>query len=182
MQVTRSSRRQLQLQNLLFLAGLLVLVGLLAWLSTRYSYQADWTSSGRNTLSVDSRKLLDEMPGPIHITAFAREAQLLRDHIVDLVARYLERLLLGDKAAHADAGGIENVMGTSTATAMVAVSPGSEPMMVPAITPPRAIAIWNGVSAASRYSIPGMALPLLSVPCEHLGAYLITPASRAASR
>jgi ABC-type uncharacterized transport system involved in gliding motility auxiliary subunit len=88
MQVTRSSRRQLQLQNLVFLAGLLVLVGLLAWLSTRYSYQADWTSSGRNTLSVDSRKLLDEMPGLIHITAFAREAQLLRDHIVDLVARY----------------------------------------------------------------------------------------------
>ena len=88
MQVTRSSRRQLQLQNLVFLAGLLVLVGLLAWLSTRYSYQADWTSSGRNTLSVDSRKLLDEMPGPVHITAFAREAQLLRDHIHDLVARY----------------------------------------------------------------------------------------------
>jgi len=88
MQVTRSSRRQLQLQNLVFVAGLLVLVGLLAWLSTRYSYQADWTSSGRNTLSVDSRKLLDEMPGEVHITAFARESQVLRDHIHDLVARY----------------------------------------------------------------------------------------------
>lgn len=88
MQLTRSSRRQLQLQNLVFLAGLLLLVGLLAWLSNRYSYQADWTSSGRNTLSVDSRKLLDEMPGPVHITAFARESQVLRDHIKDLVARY----------------------------------------------------------------------------------------------
>ncbi len=88
MQITRSSRRQLQFQNLVFLAGLLVLVGLLGWLSTRYSYQADWTSSGRNTLSVDSRKLLDEMPGPVHITAFARESQLLREHIHDLVARY----------------------------------------------------------------------------------------------
>jgi ABC-type uncharacterized transport system involved in gliding motility auxiliary subunit len=88
MQVTPSSRRQLQLQNLVFLAGLLVFVGLLAWLSTRYGYQADWTSSGRNTLSVDSRKLLDEMSGPVHITAFARETQPVRDHIVDLVARY----------------------------------------------------------------------------------------------
>lgn len=88
MQLTRSSRRQLQLQNLVFLVGLLLLVGLLAWLSNRYSYQADWTSSGRNTLSVDSRKLLDEMPGPVHITAFARESQVLRDHIKDLVARY----------------------------------------------------------------------------------------------
>jgi ABC-type uncharacterized transport system involved in gliding motility auxiliary subunit len=88
MQITRSSRRQLQFQNLVFLAALLVFVGLLAWLSTRYSYQADWTSSGRNTLSVDSRKLLDQMPGPVHITAFARESQVLRDHIRDLVARY----------------------------------------------------------------------------------------------
>jgi ABC-type uncharacterized transport system involved in gliding motility auxiliary subunit len=88
MQLTRSSRRQLQIQNLVFVAGLLILVGLLGWLSQRYSFQTDWTSSGRNTLSVDSRKLLDEMHGPIHITAFARESQLLRDHIRDLVARY----------------------------------------------------------------------------------------------
>jgi ABC-type uncharacterized transport system involved in gliding motility auxiliary subunit len=88
MQLTRSSRRQLQLQNLVFLTGLLVLVGLLAWLSTRYSYEADWTSSGRNTLSVDSSKLLDKMPGPIHITAFARETLGVRRHISGLVARY----------------------------------------------------------------------------------------------
>jgi ABC-type uncharacterized transport system involved in gliding motility auxiliary subunit len=88
MKITRSSRRQLQLQNLVFLTGLVVVVGLLAWLSTRYSYEADWTSSGRNTLSIDSRKLLDEMPEPIHITAFARETPALRDHIQDLAARY----------------------------------------------------------------------------------------------
>jgi ABC-type uncharacterized transport system involved in gliding motility auxiliary subunit len=88
MRVTRSSRRRLQLQNLVFLLVLLVFVGLLAWLSTRYSFEADWTSSGRNTLSVDSRKLLDEMPGPVHITAFARDTRGLREHIVDLVERY----------------------------------------------------------------------------------------------
>ncbi|MFQ5643831.1 MAG: GldG family protein [Thiogranum sp.] len=88
MQVTRSSRRQLQIQNLIFLVGLLVLVGLLASLSLRYVYEADWTSSGRNTLSVDSRQLLDEMPGTIHITAFATENTLARPHIKDLVARY----------------------------------------------------------------------------------------------
>lgn len=88
MKITRSSRRQLQLQNLVFLAGLLGVIGLLAWLSTRYSYEADWTSSGRNTLSIDSRKLLDEMPEPVHITAFARDTPALRDHIRDLAARY----------------------------------------------------------------------------------------------
>ena len=88
MQITRSSRRQLQLQNLVFLLGLLAVIGLLAWLSTRYSHQADWTSSGRNTLSVDSQRVLDEISDPIHLTAFARETPLLREHIADLVARY----------------------------------------------------------------------------------------------
>jgi ABC-type uncharacterized transport system involved in gliding motility auxiliary subunit len=88
MQVTRSSRRQLQLQNLVFVAGLLIFMGLLAWLSTRYSFDADWTSSGRNTLSIDSRQLLDEMPDPIHVTAFATENALVREHIRDLIGRY----------------------------------------------------------------------------------------------
>jgi len=88
MKVTRSSRRQLQFQNFVFLAALLIAMGLLGWLSTRYTYEADWTSSGRNTLSVDSRKLLDEMPGAIHITAFARETTGLRDHIQELAGRY----------------------------------------------------------------------------------------------
>jgi len=88
MQVTRSSRRQLQLQNLIFVAGLLIFVGLLAWLSTRYSFDADWSSSGRNTLSIDSRQLLDEMPDAIHVTAFATENALVREHIADLIGRY----------------------------------------------------------------------------------------------
>lgn len=88
MQVTRSSRRQLQFQNLVFVAGLLIVMGLLAWLSTRYSFNADWTSSGRNTLSIDSRQLLDEMPDPIHVTAFATENALVREHIRDLIGRY----------------------------------------------------------------------------------------------
>ena len=88
MQITPSSRRQLQLQNLIFLVGLLTCAVLLAWLSTRYSFEADWTSAGRNTLSVDSRQLLDKMPGPIHVTAFATENEVIRSHITDLIARY----------------------------------------------------------------------------------------------
>lgn len=88
MKITRASRRQLQFQNLVFLIGLLVVTGLLAWLSTRYNHETDWTSSGRNTLSLESRRLLDEMPDAVHVTAFAREAPLLRNHIRDLIARY----------------------------------------------------------------------------------------------
>jgi ABC-type uncharacterized transport system involved in gliding motility auxiliary subunit len=88
MQVTRHSRRQLQLQNLVFVIGLLIMVGLLAWLSTRYSLEADWTRGGRNTLSLDSRQLLDEMPDAIHVTAFATDNDVVRGHIRDLMARY----------------------------------------------------------------------------------------------
>ncbi len=88
MKVTRSSRRQLQLQNLIFLVGLVAVAGLLGWLSTRYNIESDWTSGGRNSLSVDSRKLLEEIKGPVHITAFARETPELREHIRDLIARY----------------------------------------------------------------------------------------------
>ena len=88
MQVTRTSRRQLQLQNLIFVAGLLVVVSLLAWLSTRYTVEADWTRGGRNTLSLDSRQLIDEMPATVHITAFATEGSVVREHIQDLIDRY----------------------------------------------------------------------------------------------
>lgn len=78
----------MQLQNLIFIIGLLVVVGLLAWLSTRYTTEADWTRGGRNTLSLDSRQLLDEMPETIHITAFATEGSVVREHVQDLIARY----------------------------------------------------------------------------------------------
>ena len=61
----------------------------------------------------------------------------------------------------ADAGAMVKVIGTRTATAMVAVRPGSEPMIVPATTPNNASMMWNGVRASSRYSEPGMAV---SVP------------------
>ena len=88
MKITRASRRQLQLQNLLFLVGLLAVVGLLGWLSTRYHIESDWTANGRNSLSPDSRELLDRIDGPVHITAFARKNPTLREHIRDLIARY----------------------------------------------------------------------------------------------
>jgi ABC-type uncharacterized transport system involved in gliding motility auxiliary subunit len=88
MEITPKSRRLLRLQSLLFVALFLGVLGTLAWLSTRYSFQADWTASGRNTLSEDSRRLLQEMSDPVEVTAFARDNELLRKQIQDLVARY----------------------------------------------------------------------------------------------
>ncbi len=88
MQVTRKSRLFIRIQNIAFVALFLTAVGLAAWLSTRYVYEADWTAGSRNTLSEASRKLLATLSEPVQITAYVREEEGLRKAINDLVARY----------------------------------------------------------------------------------------------
>lgn len=88
MRVTPKSRLRIRLENVLFVALFLTVMGLLAWLSMRYSFQADWTAGGRNTLSVASQDLLERLDGPISITAYAREDEVVRSRIQELVERY----------------------------------------------------------------------------------------------
>lgn len=88
MKINRKTHLELRLQNLLFTVLFLAVVGLVAWLSTRYSVQFDWTAGGRHTLSDASRKVLDLMKEPITITAYARENAQLRNQIRDQVDRY----------------------------------------------------------------------------------------------
>ena len=75
MQVTRKSRLFIRIQNIAFVALFLAAVGLAAWLSTRYVYEADWTAGSRNTLSEASRKLLATLSEPVQITAYVREKE-----------------------------------------------------------------------------------------------------------
>jgi len=88
MQVTPRSRQLVRLNNWLFVVLLLAVAGLLGWVSTRYSYEADWTANGRHSLSEASVTLLQRIKGPLTITAFARDNQELRDRIRDLFDRY----------------------------------------------------------------------------------------------
>ncbi|WP_455198016.1 GldG family protein [Kaarinaea lacus] len=88
MLVSEKSQRQLRLQNIIFLVLLLGIAGLLAWLSARYSFEADLTASGKNTLSEASVALLDKLDKPVSITSFATEDDTLRRSVHDLVARY----------------------------------------------------------------------------------------------
>lgn len=88
MQVTKRSRRLTRLNNVIFVALLLGVAGLLAWVSTRYNYQADWTANARHSLSPASVKLLRQAKGPITVTAFARDNRELRDHIREVIGRY----------------------------------------------------------------------------------------------
>jgi len=90
MKINNKVRLQLRLQNIIFLLLLLSIIGLLGWLSQRYSFETDLTANQRNTLSQASIKLLQQMPEPVRITAFARESELLptRRKIRELIDRY----------------------------------------------------------------------------------------------
>ncbi|ABA59099.1 GldG family protein [Nitrosococcus oceani] len=87
MRVTRKTHWQIRLQNLFFILLFLTIVGLIAVLSLRYNYQADWTSSGRNTLSQASQSLLEQLEGPVTIISFAQEPHS-KQQITQLVERY----------------------------------------------------------------------------------------------
>ena len=88
MRVSRRSRILLRLQGLTFSLLFSASIGLLAWLSTQYVYQADWTAGARNTVSAETRQLLTELDQPVQITAFVREESQLRRQIRDLVGGY----------------------------------------------------------------------------------------------
>ena len=88
MKVTRRSRLLLRLQSLVFAVLFIAILGMLAWLSTQYVYQADWTTGARNTISDGSRRLLGEMDQPVHIAAYVREDELTRGQIKDLIGTY----------------------------------------------------------------------------------------------
>jgi ABC-type uncharacterized transport system involved in gliding motility auxiliary subunit len=88
MEITRRSRLLLRLQAFMFAILFIGIIGMLAWLSTRYVYQADWTSGARNSVSEDTRRLLDSMDQPVSISAFVRDDGLIRDQIRDLVGSY----------------------------------------------------------------------------------------------
>jgi len=88
MKVTIQSKRQIRLQNVLFVLLFVLVLGLLAWLSQRYQYQADWTANNRNTLSEASVAVLEKMPEPVQVSAFTSDPGALHKHIADLLARY----------------------------------------------------------------------------------------------
>lgn len=88
MKATHKTRRFLRLKNTLVVVLFISIIGMLAWLSTRYDYQADWTASGRHTLSAASVALLNQAKGPITVSAFVRAVDSNRKSITEMIARY----------------------------------------------------------------------------------------------
>ncbi len=88
MKINRKTHLEIRLQNLLFSLLFLVIIGLLAWLSTQYSAEFDWTAGHRHTLSEASVKVLGLLKDPVKVTAYASENGKVRDPIRDLLDRY----------------------------------------------------------------------------------------------
>lgn len=88
MKINRKTHLEIRLHNLLFSLLFLVAVGLVAWLSTQYTTQFDWTAGNRHTLSEASRKVLALLKEPVSVTVYARENQQVRDPIRDVIERY----------------------------------------------------------------------------------------------
>jgi len=88
MLVTKKSQFQIRWQTTSFVLLFLGAVGLLAWLSTRYSFEADWTANQRNSLSEASLAALKVIEGPVSVTAYATEDENIRRGITELIKRY----------------------------------------------------------------------------------------------
>lgn len=88
MLVDRKTRLQLRAQGILFHVLFAGLVGLLAYLSTKYTFDADWTAAKRNSLADASVDLLKTLDRPVKVTAFARDNEALRGAIRDALRRY----------------------------------------------------------------------------------------------
>jgi ABC-type uncharacterized transport system involved in gliding motility auxiliary subunit len=88
MKINRKTHWEIRLQNLLFTILFLGIMAVVAWLSTRYATQFDWTAGHRHTLSEASIKVLDMLQGPVQVTAYARETKTLRDQISEQIGRY----------------------------------------------------------------------------------------------
>ena len=87
MKITPKSRRQIRVQSGLFYALLVGAVGLLAWLSVEYNYQADWTVGNRNTIAPASRQLLATLEQPIEIAAFVEDNAALHQRVRERIKR-----------------------------------------------------------------------------------------------
>lgn len=83
-----NSKFQNRFHQVISILLLLAVAGMLAWLSTRYDYAADWTANRSNSLSEPSIKLLATLKDPVTITAYLYPDQVLRRDITAYIERY----------------------------------------------------------------------------------------------
>jgi ABC-type uncharacterized transport system involved in gliding motility auxiliary subunit len=88
MRISAHKHQQIRLKNWAITLAILCLVGSLAWFSTRYKIETDITKNSSNSLSEESRQLLESLPGNIRLTAYIKKDPSLRSQIIQLIDRY----------------------------------------------------------------------------------------------
>lgn len=88
MKLTSRSLKQMQFAGASFMLLLLIITGLVLWLSNIYYWETDLTHSGRNSLSEASIRVLQQMNKPLKITAYASVHGEQRLDIKKLVESY----------------------------------------------------------------------------------------------
>ena len=88
MKVDSRSRWHYRIQSGVFLLLFLVLLVLVAWLSTRYSLTLDLSNNQRNSLSTESSRMLEAVDKPLKITLFVSPLNERRVLLETLFQRY----------------------------------------------------------------------------------------------
>lgn len=88
MEISATSRLRYRIQTILFIVLFLAIMGLLAWLSTQYSWRSDWTAGQRNSLTNDTVKLLATLDTGVHIRSYQPEDKNLQQGVHDILGRY----------------------------------------------------------------------------------------------
>ncbi|MGZ0018216.1 GldG family protein [Nitrosomonas sp. wSCUT-2] len=90
--INHKLRRQHRIHHGVFVILLLALMGVLGYLATQYRMQWDISQNQRNSLNAASIEILQKLPGPVQVTAYATEYQAeigdIRKVIADFVALY----------------------------------------------------------------------------------------------
>ena len=92
MRLTNKTRWYLKLSHFAFVAMMLLICGLIAFLSYRYNFISDWTYNNRNSLSETSNTLLLALEEAPTFTIYANEASAARRVITETVQRYQQVL------------------------------------------------------------------------------------------
>ncbi|MCP4983495.1 MAG: GldG family protein [Gammaproteobacteria bacterium] len=88
MKVDARVRLQLRIQSGVFLILFIALLGIIAWLSQRYPVTVDMSVNQRNSLSEESRRLVETIEFPLQVTLFASPINESKPILETLFERY----------------------------------------------------------------------------------------------
>lgn len=77
-----------RMEGWLFALALLLGAAAVGYLGSRHDYVADWTASGRASLSAETRAVLAKLDGPVEVVSYASPQGNLRQTVAAFVQRY----------------------------------------------------------------------------------------------